>query len=185
MLEIKPPLFVKFISCFIYRDEEYYLKAKEILQKKFGFIDFESEKIEFSFTNYYDKEFGKPLFRRFISFLKLRDAASFVKIKLFCIKIEHRLSKNGKRLVNIDPGYITEAKLVLTTTKDYSHRIYLGKAIYAEVTLYYSGGSFRNFTTTYPDFRSPVYKKVLSHIREIYHHQLKELYDSKDKTAGK
>jgi hypothetical protein len=95
-----------------------------------------------------------------------------VEIKLFCLRLEKKLSILGKRTINIDPGYITEAKLVLTTTKDFHHRIYLGKGVYAEVTLYYRNGGFCEFPTTYPDYRTPQYKQILSQIRETYRHKL-------------
>lgn len=176
MLERTIPLPAKFVSAFIYREEEQYISAKNILQKKFGPADFESEKLNFNFTNYYANEMGKPLFRRFLSFQKLCKIQDFVKIKLFCIKLERKFSEYRKRRVNIDPGYITEAKFVLTTTKDYSHRIYLGKGIYAEVELYYSDGGFYDFSTTYPDYRTPEYKRALVTIREIYHEQITKFH---------
>jgi hypothetical protein len=176
MLEIKLPLPVKFICAFLYREENIYLAAKKILCRKFGTIDFESERIDFDFTDYYENEMGKPLFRRFLSFVKLQDASAFVKIKLFCIKVEKKFSENGKRNVNIDPGYLTEAKLVLTTTKDYSHRVYLAKGVYAETTLYYNDAKFCDFNTTYPDYRTAKYKQILLSIREIYHGQLKNIH---------
>jgi hypothetical protein len=176
MLERKLSLPVKFICAFLYREEDIYTATKKILCRKFGKIDFESERIDFNFTDYYEKEMGKPLFRKFLSFAKLPDASNFVKIKLFCIKIEKKLSQNGKRNINIDPGYLTEAKLVLTTTKDYSHRVYLSKGIHAEVTLYYSGGKFCDFATTYPDYQTAQYKEILLKIRKIYHEQIKNYH---------
>jgi hypothetical protein len=167
---------VKFICGFIYSKEETYAGVRKKLQKKFGKIDFESEAIDFTFTDYYYKEMGKPLFRKFISFEKLKDPGIFVDIKLFCIKIEKKYSKNGEREINIDPGYLNEAKIVLTTTKDFHHRIYLGKAIYAEVTLYYSNGNFQDLPTTYPDYRTQQYKDIFLSIREKYHKQVKNGY---------
>ncbi|MBI5756814.1 MAG: DUF4416 family protein [Nitrospirae bacterium] len=65
--------------------------------------------------------------------------------------------ENLLRPVNIDPGYITLAKVVLASTKDYSHRVYIGKGIYAEVTLSYENKTFRPFSYTYPDYRSDEY----------------------------
>ena len=80
----------------------------------------------------------------------------------FRVKPQGMDSQN--RRVNIDPGYITPAKLVLATTKDYSHRIYLGKGIYAEVTLIYSQKKYRILDWTYPDFRQ---EKYLAYFEEI------------------
>ncbi|MFH1504396.1 MAG: DUF4416 family protein [Candidatus Omnitrophota bacterium] len=172
MLHTHLPLPVKFLCGFIYSQDEIYRKVKVILAKKFGKIDFESSTINFDFTDYYCPEMGKPLFRKFISFEKLKKPSDFVNIKLFCIKIEKKFSHAEKRKVNIDPGYINEAKLVLTTTKDFSHRIYLNKGIYAEVTLYYADRGFSYFNTTFPDYRTSLYKDVFSDMRKLYRRQI-------------
>ncbi|RLC33491.1 MAG: DUF4416 domain-containing protein [Candidatus Nealsonbacteria bacterium] len=175
MLHIQLPLPVKFICTFIYRDEKTYTKAKKLLERKFGKADFESQKITFDFTDYYYEEMGKPLYRRFVSFEKLRKIPNFVKIKLFCIKLEKKFSTKNRRSINIDPGYINESKLVLTTTKDFSHRIYLNKGIYAEVTLHYADKTFNYFPTTFPDYRTPQYIDIFLSIRKIYRRQIKNL----------
>ena len=171
MVPFKPKP-VKFICGFIYKDETVYLKVKKIMERKFGSIDYESDLINFNFTDYYYEEMGKPLFRRFISFKKLKSPSEFVRIKLWCVKIEKKFSEEKRRRINIDPGYISESKLVLTTTKDYYHRVYLGKGIYAEVTLYYKNKNFCDLPTTYPDYRTFLYKNIFLSIREIYRQQL-------------
>ena len=93
-------------------------------------------------------------------------------IKVLTNKIEEKLSSAGKRLVNIDPGYLDLAKLILASTKDYSHRIYLGKGIYAEITLSYQGKSFQGWQWTYPDFRTTEYRNIFNQIRELYAGQI-------------
>ncbi|MDD4954963.1 MAG: DUF4416 family protein [Candidatus Omnitrophica bacterium] len=173
MLKRILPLPVKFICGFIYSNETSYTKSIKILERKFGKIDLESSRFDFGFTSYYEKEMGAPLYRRFVSFEKLRDAVVLPAIKIFCIKIEKKFAKNNKRTINIDPGYINEGKLVLTTTKDYYHRIYAGKGIFEEVTLYYKGSNFQDFPTTYPDYKTPEYKEIFLLIRENYRKQLK------------
>ncbi len=172
MLKTQLPLPVKFICVFIYTTEEIYQRAKVILEKKFGKVDFESEKIDFNYTDYYCPEMGKPLFRRFISFKKLRRPEQFISVKLYCVKLEKKFALNSRRRINIDPGYLTDAKLVLTTTKNFSHRIYLGKGVYAEVTLRYLKDNFSEFSTTFPDYRTLNYKAIFLNIRKIYHRQI-------------
>lgn len=172
MLNLQFPLPVKPICAFIYSEEKFYKKAETFIIKKLGEIDFISPIIDFNHTDYYRPEMGKPLFRRFISFKKLKDPSAFAGIKLFCIKIEKKLAKKGKRGVNIDPGYINEAKLVLTTTKDFSHRIYLNKGIYAEATLAFINGKFREHPATFPDYRTETYKDIFSNIRNLYRRQI-------------
>lgn len=166
------PLPVKFLCGFIYPQENIYEKTKNVLVKKFGKIDIESETINFNFTDYYSEEMGGNLFRRFISFEKLRNPSDFISIKCFCVNIEKKTAVNGKRKINIDPGYINEAKLVLTTTKDFSHRIYLGKGIYAEVTLQYRNNRFVESAATFPDYRTLEYKNIFLKIRDTYRQQI-------------
>lgn len=173
MLRLDFPKPVKFICAFIYSSQKNYNQAKKILSRKFGNIDFESERINFDYTDYYYPEMGNPLYRTFLSFEKLKDPSQFIKIKLFCIKLEKKFAQKEKRSVNIDPGYINEAKLVLTTTKDFSHRIYLAKGIYAETTLIFKDGCFGELATTFPDYRTTLYKDIFKQIRNLYTKQLK------------
>ncbi|MBN3040759.1 MAG: DUF4416 family protein [Candidatus Omnitrophica bacterium] len=174
MLDIQIPKPVKFISGFIYSEEKIFNKTIRLMTKKFGRIDFQSKIIPFDFTDYYEKEMGQNLKRRFVSFERLQKPDNFASIKIFCNKLEKKLLKKRSRLINIDPGYINEAKLVLTTTKDYSHRIYLKKGIFAEVTLKYMNGNFIHLDTTFPDYRTKTYKEAFMQVRNIYRNQIKQ-----------
>ena len=97
-------------------------------------------------------------------------------IKLYTNRLEKRFSQNKKgpsRQINLDPGYICAAKLVLATCKDYAHRLYLGEGIYAEATLRFENGTFRAWPWTYPDYQTPEYTRIFQHIRTLYLKQLK------------
>jgi hypothetical protein len=148
-------------------------KAEAILAHKFGKIDFSSPTLAFRHTDYYENEFGKNLKRRFISFSKLISIEKLAEIKNTTNKVEFRLSRNNRRLVNIDPGYLDLSKLILATTKDYKHRIGLGKGIYAEVTLFYQDKTFKPWEWTYRDYQTPEYISIFNQIREIYAAQIK------------
>lgn len=165
---------VKLISGFIFRNEACYEKAKALLRKTYGEIDFESQDLPFNYTDYYREEFGKELLRRFVSFKKLVPADSLAKIKNFTNKIEGRFSKEMRRSVNIDPGFLDLSKLILASTKDYSHRIYLGKGIYAELTLFFKNKTYCPLEWTYPDYRTIEYIAIFNRIREIYARQVKD-----------
>jgi len=166
------PQKVKFMCGFIYQIEKFYNKTVTIMKEKFGPIDYETDVFPFRLTRYYNEEMGTPLYRRFVSFKNLRNSESFVKIKLHCINIEKKMSVRGRRKINIDPGYINMARLILFTTKDFSHRIHMGKGIYAEVTLRYIKGEFEDFDWTYPDYKSDQCKQFFMDIRNIYKNQI-------------
>ena len=131
-----------------------------LLNAEYGPVDLQSEISPWTFTDYYAEEMGSVLLRKFVFFEQLMDPAHLADVKIFTTRIEEKMSdKTGvslKRRINLDPGYITEAKVVLASTKDFSHRIYIGKGIYAEVTLQYKARShtFTALEHTYPDFRS-------------------------------
>lgn len=174
MLKLTKPKKCKFIAAFIYASENTYGKALTSLKKRFGPVDLESDALDFDFTEYYQEEMGSGLKRRFVSFKKLIEPSAIVEAKLFSVKLEKRLAMVSKRRINIDPGYINEAKLVLSTTKDFSHRIYLGKRIFGEVTLIYKDKAFRNLGWTFPDYKTKAYKDILVKIRNLYKEDLKK-----------
>ena len=165
---------VKLVVGFIFRDDPVFLKAKKLLQRRFGALDFESAPFAFMHTGYYAEEFGSNLMRRFISFKKLIPPQDLAKIKIMTNKIEGALTRNGRRLINIDPGYLDAAKLVLASTKDYRHRIYLDRGIYAEITIFYQAKSFRAWEWTYPDYRSQEYIEIFNCLRGLYVSRIQE-----------
>ncbi len=165
------PKKVKLIAGLIASELEYFASSGAALVRRFGPIDFESGFMDFGATSYYNEELGFPLKRKFLSFARLVKPEASSRIKLATNRIEKRLSRHGKRLVNIDPGYLDLSKLVLLTTKDYSHRIYLSKGIYGEVTLYYKNNTFNPWEWTYPDYKTIVYIDIFNKIRGIYREQ--------------
>ncbi|NQT90341.1 MAG: DUF4416 family protein [Candidatus Omnitrophica bacterium] len=165
---------VKLIAGIITSSEERFSKTAKALKRLFGPIDFISQLIDFDSTDYYQKEMGQGLKRRFMSFKRLIDPARLAQIKLTTNKLEKSLFKGIKdpsRPVNIDPGYITEAKLVLASTKDYYHRIYLKNGIYAEMTLCYKDSSFAGCDWTYRDYMTGECIRMFNDIRSIYMRQ--------------
>ncbi|MBU0547839.1 MAG: DUF4416 family protein [Candidatus Omnitrophica bacterium] len=159
---------VKLIIGFIYKDEAIFIKSRDRLKRKLGRIDFQSDALDFNYTAYYAKEIGVGLKRRFISFGKLIPIQDLYRIKLYTNRLEAKFLNSGERQVNIDPGYVDLAKLVLASTKDYAHRIYLRKGIFAEITLSYRGNSFVSNDWTYPDYRSQGYIDIFNKVRKLY-----------------
>lgn len=168
---IKHPL-VKLIVGFIFKEDKAYDKAKKLLERRFGSLDFESQTLAFNHTDYYEKELGKGLKRRFLSFKKLIRLSNLPKIKLLTNRIEQKLTTGRRRQVNIDPGCLTQAKVLLATTKDQKHRVYLKSGIYAEVTLFYQDKTFKTWDWTYPDYKTAEYIEIFNKIRAIYVRQI-------------
>ncbi|MCD6506047.1 DUF4416 family protein [Candidatus Poribacteria bacterium] len=177
MGEPKPHPPVKLICGMISAHKELFDKAASLLQEKFGSIDLKSYIIPFNFTDYYAEEMGENLKRIFISFQKLIWPEDLAEIKLQTNQLERKFLYPGteRRMINLDPGYVAAGKLVLATTKDHSHRVYLGKGIFAEATLRYYKGSFRPWEWTYPDYRTEEYIQIFNQIRKIYMRQLREI----------
>jgi Domain of unknown function (DUF4416) len=168
MGKAKKPKKVKLVIGMLTKDKKLFDKAEEFFIKDFGPIDYKSPALLFNYTDYYKKEMGGSLKRVFISFKKLISPEKISKIKLLANSVEEKLAKNNKRRINLDPGYVSDAKLILATTKDYYHRIYLASGIYAEVTLKWRRGGFEPFEWTYPDYRSKEYIAIFNTIRNNY-----------------
>jgi hypothetical protein len=145
----------------------------ELLSAEYGPIDYQSEILRWKVSDYYHEEMGTGILRKFIFFDRLVDPAILANTKLLTNSIEARFSVASgtavRRRINLDPGYVTEAKVVLASTKDFFHRVYLGLGIYAEVTLHYTtrGKTFLSFEHTYPDFRTKESMDLFNKAREM------------------
>ena len=169
------PQKVKLFAGMLAATEQLLREGSALLAEAFGPLDYESPLLPFTYTDYYTAELGQPLWRQFVSFARLIDPGELALVKLTTNRLEQVLAVDGRRRVNIDPGYLSLAKVVLATTKDYSHRIYLGLGIYGEVTLWYRQGSYQPWPWTYPDYRSQQYLDTFNQLRALYARQLKEL----------
>lgn len=164
----------------LFRDEKHLLRAEERLKGIFGKTIFESPIILWDYSDYYRKEIGWPIKRKFHFFEDLISQDSLKEIKLKTNGIERELLMDGKRAINLDPGYLTLSKVVLASTKDYSHRLYLGDGIFAEVTLIYKAGRFHPHINTYKDYQDETYISLFMKARNILKNKLR-LFEDPDK----
>ena len=159
------------IAGICYADSIVYDKAMKRLAAVYGPLEIESPAFPFDMTDYYTGEMGAGLVKRFLCFSRPVPLESLPGIKILTNGVENDLAsvKDDRiaRRINIDPGYVTLSKLVLATTKDYSHRIYIGEGIYAEVTLRFAGGAFTAHDTTYPDYQSPLAIDFFNTVRDF------------------
>ena len=164
---------VKRISGILFPSENLELLHWSIneLSKLWGTPEITSEPVPFDKTDYYH-EIHPNLSRAFVSFPGLIDASGLADWKHEAISIE-AMSRQPVRAVNIDPGYIDGARLILASTKDHAHRIYLRDGIYAEVTMRFRFKKWQSFDYTFPDFASGVYDEFLSSVRRLWLKEIK------------
>ncbi len=177
MWELKEPRPVKLIIGILAADEDCLSVAKEALVSEFGKADLISDVWPFTQTDYYKNETGENILRQFVSVEKLIDPGKLAKIKHQTNKLEQKLvaelNLDLPRPVNLDPGVIEPSKLILATTKNYSHRIYIGEKMYAEVTLVFDKGSWCPLPYTYPDYKQQCYFDFFDKVRRRLLEQLK------------
>jgi hypothetical protein len=137
---------------------------------QYGSSVFTSEPFEFTETDYYTQTMGTGLKKQFLAFKRLIDSATLASIKRETNDYEAEYAALGRhaepRPLNLDPGYLTPAKLVLASTKDHAHRIYLRDGIFAEVTLVYRRRIWQPLEWTYPDYRRDDYQRFFTECRE-------------------
>ncbi len=141
---------------------------REKLVDSFGPISYISPSMPFTFTDYYNPEMGEGIERFFISFSRLISPDALADAKTITNAIELDEAVDGKRKINLDPGLISEASVILATTKNRAHRIAIGHNLYAEVTLIYQNHGFVSFPWTYADYRSDDVQTILIKMRKDY-----------------
>jgi len=173
MSDPQPGVAVNLVASLFSPDEGPLAEAIAALSEQYGKVDFLSAPLAFDYTDYYGEEFGLSLIRRFAAFERLIRPETLPAIKLWTNGLEKRLSSAGKRRVNIDPGYLAKAHLILATGKGYTHRPYLRDGIYADLTLIYRDKTFHPLPWTYPDYAGGDTIGMLGRIRQRYILQLR------------
>jgi hypothetical protein len=168
-----PAQLVKLIFSILATEVELLNNTIAVLSAAYGQPDFISAQAPFNYTDYYCPEMGENLVRRFMSMEKLIRPEGLPDIKLETNEIEKKSARDNRRRVNIDPGYISPAHLILATGKGYAHRPYLRDGIYADVTLIYQDKKFSSLPWTYPDYADEKQLLMLDKIRSKYLLQLK------------
>ncbi len=167
-----PP--VKLIMGVTVRDAALWAQVQPQLEAQYSPVDLALDWYDFHHTRYYAEEMGEHLQKRFVSFRELIPAETLPNIKNATNRLETALAEGERRRINLDPGYLCLSKLVLATTKDYSHRVYLREGIFADIHLVYRGRQFQPQPWTYPDYREPFVRQFFEQVRAAYRVQLGE-----------
>ena len=141
------------------------MKAKSVMQRQSWEIQHQSQEFPFDQTDYYSKEMGEGLRRRFLSIKGLQSLEFSADWKLKTAEIEQQLSNNGKRRINLDPGYLDLSRVVLLSGKEGSHKIYLRNGVWADLVLLKDKGGYRKFAWTFPDIKTGCYDDFFLQLR--------------------
>ena len=178
MTEPKPFSQVKLICGIIASKETFFKSAEKRLAQLYGSVDITSPLFVFNFTDYYEKQMGKNLKRKFLSFARLISPEKLGEIKLRTNGLEEEIReelKEDRRIVNLDPGYLAQAALIMATAKNFAHRIPVQHGIYAHVELLFGKKEVKTLDWTYPDFRTDEYQNFFMEVRQIYFSQVGNL----------
>jgi hypothetical protein len=168
-------VYVKLFCGLIFQQSNTCSIIKHRLTGIYSEIDIESVVFPFTFTNYYFQEMGEPLFKQFIGFSHLIHPEQLPDIKRHANQLEIEFSLDKRRTVNIDPGYISNANVIIATTKNHYHRIPLQKGIYAHMEYVIKKKQFFPLEWTYPDFKSSEYLNFFFQLNEKYKLNLSQM----------
>jgi hypothetical protein len=180
MAKPRQPGPVKLFCGLLGGDPDLVRRARQLLTRRYGPIDLETAPRPFDQTDYYGPEMGPDLQRCFLSFEKLVRPETLAEIKRDTNALEQEIADAAllpaiTRPINVDPGYLNLAKVVLATTKDRQQRIYLSQGIYAETTLQFTQGRWQPWPWTYPDYRLDEHLEFFQTMRRRYHEQCREI----------
>jgi hypothetical protein len=169
--EPKPARLV--VSC-LAPDRDVANQALQELIKEFGPIESEFGPLPFPYSSYYEDELGPQPWRRIWEFRNLAPREDLARIKLLTNGVETAHGRNGKRIFNLDPGFLTLDNFVLATGKGRPHRVYLRDGVFADITLIFVRGAFTATPWTYPDYASHEIIEIMNHLRKRYKTLLRE-----------
>jgi hypothetical protein len=179
MGSVRPPAQVKLFCALLVAPAISLHEVETVLAQTYGPIVLRTAPLPFTQTTYYEREMGLHLTRLYVAFEPLISIAALATVKHTTNQLEAMWSTaQGQRRVNVDPGYLDLAKVVLASTKDHSHRLYIGNGIFAEVTLRYRQHTFQPWDWTYPDYRVPATLAFFQQLRERYKAQLRRSFPS-------
>ena len=172
----KQPAAVKLIAGLLAASDALLAEAAPALIERFGPIDASSAISAWDASAYYRDELGGSIRRQFLTFESLMGPGKLAGVKQLTNEMENTWRTPTGRQINIDPGYLTATKLVLASTKDAAHRVYLSGGMYAETTLHYSNGTFAPYPFTYPDYATAESIAFFNRVRTTYLAQLRTLH---------
>lgn len=156
------------LSLFSARWDDFWPALRTRMEAYLGPMETEGKPLPFTATTYYQEEFGAPLERRLLGFVQVVPQERLREIKLWSHALEQEYTRNGRRVFNLDPGLLTQERFVLATGKNFTHRIYLGRGVFADLTLLYQAGQWQCLPWTFRDYADPALQAQLNMLRHGY-----------------
>jgi uncharacterized protein DUF4416 len=170
-----PP--VKLLMAILTRDVQVMEEIERRLVKHYGPIEDRSEIFLFTFRAPFQREMGENLKKRILCFEQLLPIEKFPDVKKVTNDLEweyrEHLEHRSRRMINLDPGYLTLSKVLLASTRNYSHHVYLKDGVYGELLLRFHRGTLRNLPWTHTDYRTHLAHSFFTKVRDRYDSQLK------------
>lgn len=168
-----PPFLVKPFGAIMATSAEMLENARAEMVRLFGPVEIQTSIYPVDeFTRYYRPEMGAGLVKQFLAFKKLLSVADMNQSKFRTAQAEDAYRRDGKRTINLDPGYLTLDKLVLYTTKNFTHRIFIARGVFAEITLTYTRNGWRTHSWTYPDYQTDAALAFFNRMRQSLYQML-------------
>lgn len=166
MIELSEPPQARLIVAFMWQSSVLDWKQVSVVaEKNFGKIKSDSGVFAFSHSKYYAPEMGDGLEKCFVEFEGLVARNALIGLKHKAIEAEAQFCKtDGRRDLNIDPMVLTPENIVISTSKAFPHRAYLGEGVFADVAFIRKGGSYQSLPWTYKDYMDQL--KFFERVRE-------------------
>jgi len=146
---------------------EYIVDPLGVVEGTFGEIFYRTPVFDFDHTDYYSKEFGFGLLKFFVAHRIKIQPDKIVEMKLRAVELEDRYKIDGKRRLNVDPGYVAVEKVVAASTKNFTHRVYLGRGIFGDLQLSRRGDRFEPHPWTFYDYKLDEVLKFFDTVRKM------------------
>lgn len=147
-----------FFGSILYNEEMLHIeKIKQRWIDRFG-PSVEFHHSFFPMKTYYSRQMGSELKLRRLLMASLRTEPreNLVEHKIWADRLEKEIqAKDLIRSLNLDIGLLTLENMVLATGKSFSHRLYLGCGVYADLNLQYENKTMKPLSWTYPDYSHP------------------------------
>jgi hypothetical protein len=134
----------------------------------FGEVALKSPAFPFDGSDYYREELGDPIERFWYCFAALCGAELLPDVRRTTGRIEASFAADGKRRVNLDPGYLDLGKLVLASLKQAPDKIYMGRGVWAHTCLRYRFGELTAPDHSFADFRDGRFNGFMLEARKLY-----------------